>query len=103
MRDRTDPETAAIEALAQDYFLGMYEGEVEGLRRIFNPRCWIFGENRNGHHEFPLSGFLDQIGTEPVPKDEGEPFDMRLVSVDRTASVAIAKVEGRYQHRRYTD
>ena len=103
MGDRIDPEAAAIEALAQDYFLGMYEGDVERLRRIFNPQCWLFGENRNGHHEFPLSGFLDQIGSEPVPRAEGEPFDMRLVSVDRTASIAIAKVEVRYQNRRYTD
>ncbi len=39
----------------------------------------------------------------PVPKAEGEPFDMRLVSIDRTGSVAMAKVEVRYQGRRYTD
>ena len=103
MGDRTDPEAAAIEALVQDYFLGMYEGDVDRLRRIFNPQCWLFGENRNGSHEFPLAGFLDQIASEPVPKAEGEPFDMRLVSVDRTGAVAIAKVEVRYQGRRYTD
>jgi hypothetical protein len=103
MDDRSDSETAAIEALAQDYFLGMYEGDVDRLRRIFNPQCWLFGENRNGSHEFPLAGFLDQIASEPVPKAEGEPFDMRLVSVDRTGAVAIAKVEVRYQGRRYTD
>jgi len=101
--DRTDPETAAIEALAQDYFLGMYEGDVERLRRIFHPQCWLFGENRNGSHEFPLSGFLDQIASEPVPKTEGEPFDMCVVSIDRTGSVAVVKVEVRYQGRRYTD
>ncbi len=35
--DRTDPEIAAIEALVQDYFLGMYEGDIERLRRIFQP------------------------------------------------------------------
>ncbi len=103
MDDRTDPETAAIEALVQDYFLGMYEGDVERLRRIFHPQCWLFGESRGESHEFPLSGFLDQIASVPVPKAEGEPFDMRLVSIDRTGSVAIAKVEVRYQGRRYTD
>lgn len=103
MDDRIDPEAAAIEALVQDYFLGMYEGDVERLRRIFNPQCWLFGGNRNGSHEFPLSGFIDQIASEPVPKAEGEPFDMRLVSLDRTGSVAVAKVAVRYQGRQYTD
>ena len=103
MEDRTDPETAAIEALVQDYFLGLYGGDVERLRRIFHPQCWLFGESRGESHEFPLSGFLDQIASVPVPKAEGEPFDMRLVSIDRTGSVAMAKVEVRYQGRRYTD
>lgn len=103
MEDRTDHENAAIEALAQDYFLGMYEGDVGRLQRIFNPQCWLFGENRSGCHEFPLAGFLNQIASEPVPKAVGEPFEMRLVSVDRTGSIGTVKVEVRYQGRRYTD
>ena len=103
MGGRADPEAAALEALVQDYFFGMYEGDVERLRRIFHPQCWLFGENRNGSHEFPLSGFIDQIASEPVPKAEGEPFDMRLVSLDRTGSVAVAKVAVRYRGRQYTD
>jgi hypothetical protein len=103
MDDGSDLESATIEALVQDYFLGMYEGDVERLRRIFHPQCWLFGENRGGSHEFALSGFLDQIASESAPKAEGEPFDMRLVSIDRTGSVAVTKVEVRYQGRQYTD
>ncbi|WP_299625010.1 nuclear transport factor 2 family protein [Pelagibius sp.] len=103
MADSTNVEGPAIEALVQDYFLGMYEGDVERLRRIFNPQCWLFGENRRGSHEFPLSGFLDQIASGPVPKTEDEPFDMHLVSVDRSGPVAIAKVAVRYQNRHFTD
>jgi hypothetical protein len=71
MDGRSDPEGAAIEALVQDYFLGMYEGDVERLRRIFNPQCWLFGENHSGSLEFPLAGFLELIESEPVPKAEG--------------------------------
>lgn len=103
MDDRADPEAAAIEALVQDYFLGMYEGDVERLRRIFHPQCWLFGENPRGSHAFPVAGFIDQIASEPVPEAEGEPFDMHLVSSDRTGSVAVAKVSVRYQGRRFTD
>ncbi len=103
MNDRTDPETAAIETLVQDYFLGMYEGDVERLRRIFHPQCWLFGERRGESREFPLPGFLDFIESQPAPKTEDEPFDMHTVSIDRTGSVAVAKVEDRYQGRWYTD
>ncbi len=67
MDDSSDPEAAAIEALVQDYFLGIYEGDAERLRRIFHPRCWLFGENRRGCHGFPLAGFIEQIASRPVP------------------------------------
>ena len=103
MDERSDPETAALEALVEDYFLGMYEGDVERLRRIFHPQCWLFGESRGGCHEFPVSGFLDQFASQPAPKDEGEAFDIRLVSIDRTGSVAVVKDEVLYQGRCYTD
>ena len=103
MDDRTDPETAAIEARVQDYVLGMYEGDVERLRRIFHPQCWLFGESRGASHEFPVSGFLDQFADQPAPKAEGEPFDMRLISIDRTGSVAVVKDEVLYQGRQYPD
>ena len=103
MNERTDNETSAIEAVVQDYFLGMYEGDVERLRRIFHPQCWLFGESRGGNHEFPVSGFLDQFASQPAPKAEGEAFDMRLVSIDRTRSVAVVKDEVLYQGRQYTD
>ena len=98
-----DPDAAAIEALVDDYFGGIHEGDVARLERIFNPRCWLFGENRNGSHEFPLSGFLEQIGGGPSPKAVGEPFDMRLLSLDRSGPVAVVKLEVCYQDRRYTD
>ena len=101
--DHTDPETAAIEALVQDYFLGMYEGDVERLRRVFHPQCWLFGESRGTSHEFPVSGFLDQFANQLAPKAEGEPFEMCLVSIDRTGSVAVVKDEVLYQGRQYTD
>ena len=104
MTDPTvDRERTAIDTVVKDYFLGMYEGDVARLEKIFNPQCWLFGENQNGHHEFPLSGFLEQIGKGPVPLVEGEPFEMRLVSVDREASIAVARAAVRYQNRHYTD
>ena len=81
----------------------MYEGDVERLRRIFHPQCWLFGESRGASHAFPVSGFLDQFANQPAPKTEGEPFDMRLVSIDRTGSVAVVKDEVLYQGHQYTD
>ena len=99
----SDPETAAIEALVQDYFLGMYEGDVARLARIFHPQCWLYGESRGASHEFAVAGFIEQFASEPAPKAAGEPYDMQLVSLDRTGAVAVAKLAVLYQGRRYTD
>ena len=73
MNERTDNETSAIEAVVQDYFLGMYEGDVERLRRIFHPQCWLFGESRGASRAFPVSGFLDKFANEPAPKAQPGP------------------------------
>ncbi|MDX1402630.1 MAG: nuclear transport factor 2 family protein [Kiloniellales bacterium] len=48
MSEERDDETAQIEALAEDYFLGMYEGDVGHLTRI-------------SHSNFPL-GFHTFLG-----------------------------------------
>lgn len=103
MNERSDPETPAIAALVEDYFLGMHEGDLERLRGVFNPQCQLFGEDGEGSHELILADFLAFIESGPTPKAEGEPFDMRLVSVDRTSSVGMAKAEARFRGRRYTD
>lgn len=73
MNKPIDAEIVAIEALVQDYFFGMYEGDGERLRRIFHPQCWLFGEDRDESLQLPVSGFLELVGSEPVPKAEGEP------------------------------
>lgn len=103
MNNRADPERAAIEELVEHYFLGMYEGDVERLRRIFHPQCWVYGERRGETREFPLAGFLEYVETAPVPKAEGEPFDMGIISIDRSGTTAVVKVEDRYQGGHFTD
>ncbi|MEM7224968.1 MAG: nuclear transport factor 2 family protein [Pseudomonadota bacterium] len=103
MTDTNDQERDVIEAVVQDYFLGMYEGDEARLTRIFHDQCWLFGENPNGCHAFPVAGFIAQMTEGTPPKAAGEPFDMALVALDRTGSVATAKLAVRYQGRRYTD
>ena len=39
MANRADPDAAAIEALAQDYFIGMHEGDVESPHRVVQLDC----------------------------------------------------------------
>ena len=103
MTKSSNSEDEAIAALVDDYFRGIYESDAERLRGIFDPRCWLFGENLNGSHAFPLEGFIEQVGSAPAPKNEGEAFEMQLLSLDRSGPVAVVKLAVRYQGRHYTD
>jgi hypothetical protein len=94
---------AAIEALVEEYFMGMYEGDVNRLKAIFHSDCRLFGERKGEKREFPGSDFLAYVAGAPVPKDEGEAYEMELVSINRTGPVAVVHVRDLYQGGRFTD
>ena len=94
---------AAIEALVQEYFKGMYEGDADRLKAIFHEDCRLFGERKGEKREFPASDFFAYVEGAPIPKDEGEAYDMELVSIDITGPVAVAHVKDLYQGGHFTD
>ena len=93
----------AIEKLVEEYFHGMYEGDVDRLKAIFHEDCRLFGERKGKKRELSASDFLAYVANAPVPKDQGEAFDMTLVSINQTGPVAVAHVEDLYQGGRFTD
>ncbi len=99
----SETDNGAIERIVEDYFLGMYEGDVDRLKRIFHEQCWLFGERKGDKREFPVQTFFDYVAGAPNPKEQGEAFDMRIVSVSRTGSVAVVEVEDLYQGGHFTD
>jgi hypothetical protein len=94
---------AAIEAIVHEYFHGMYEGDAERLKAIFHEDCRLFGEHKGEKSESHVSDFLAYVASAPVPKNEGEPYDMELLSIDLTGPVAVAHVKDLYQGGRFTD
>ncbi len=71
-----------------------HQGGCEGARD---------GSSRNPQRRCRYIDGRTIVGGRADPEAEGEPFDMRLVSLDRTGSVAAAKVAVRYRGRQYTD
>lgn len=94
---------APVEALVHEYFHGMYEGDVDRLKAIFHEDCRLYGERKGEKRDFPVSGFFDYVASAPVPKDEGEPYDMEIVSINRTGPVAVVHVKDLYQGGHFTD
>ncbi len=91
-----DPE---IEAVIEEYFRGMYTGDVARLRRIFHPEGRMHGFRGGGPWVTTLEFFLDRVAEWPVPAESGEAYDMKVIRIHATASVAVAVVENLYQGR----
>lgn len=100
MPDSSDTE---IEAVVEEYFRGMYEGDVERLKRIFHPESWLYGERKGKKSAFPVSGFFEYVDHVPVPGDVGEAYEMSIKSIDRAGPIAVVRVEDLYQGAHYTD
>ncbi len=78
-----------IEALLQDYFDGLYEGDVEKLRNVFHDDAWLKGNNyRKSRDEW-----LAAVATRPIPKDEGMDYGFKVISLDIVDDQAMAKVD----------
>ena len=86
-----------------DYFLGMYEADIERLKSAFAAEAQIIGYYKGNKSFLSLSDFAAFVQASPVPKESGEPYDMKIISIDITDTVALAKVEDLYQNLKFTD
>lgn len=79
----------AIHVLLQDYFDGLYEGDIAKLRNIFHDDAWLKGNNyRKSRDEW-----LDAVADRPIPKVESMDYGFNILSVELINDQAMAKVE----------
>ena len=95
---------AAIQATIQTYFDGLYQGDVELLADAFDPAATVCGYGGDGTLKtLSLEQFLGFVKSLPKPSDVGEPFDMEVLNIDISGTVASVKVRDLYQGRNFTD
>ncbi len=83
------PDYETIVGLLNDYFDGLFEGDVPKLRGIFHEDAWLKGRNfRKTRDEW-----LEAVATRPVPRDEGMDFKFNILSLEIVGDQAMAKVD----------
>ncbi len=92
-----------ITQTVQLYFDGMYNGDLQRLRKAFHPKAYLFGYLRKNFVHISVEEWLGLVESRPVPAESGEEYDMRIVSTDITGAVATVKVADLYQGLRFTD
>jgi len=76
------------ESCVECYFHGLYEGDVDALRRAFHPRARLTGVVRGKPYERVLDDYLIAVKERVSPKARGEAHAMRIVNVERIGDIA---------------
>lgn len=81
-----------ISKVINNYFKGLYEGDIELLKECFSTDAYLHGDINNDEYVKSISEFLDGIAQRKSPKDSNEINKMKILNIETINSVAIAKV-----------
>lgn len=79
-------------ALLRAYGDGLFAGDVDKLRELFDPRAMLYGEVRGQPYCRTVADYLDVVAARRSPRDLGEPYGMSVLSVEVTHTVALARM-----------
>jgi hypothetical protein len=84
----TTSDLTAIEAILQDYFDGLYHGDVTKLTSIFHTDAWLKspGVRRS------LTQWLSDVTTRATPAELNKPFEFKILSIDVVQDQAMVKI-----------
>ena len=74
------------------YIEGLYEGDVDLLRKVFHPKAALFGVVRGRAIYVDIDAWLAAVGARESPKASGEKCTSNVLSVDVTDDVGFARV-----------
>ncbi len=98
-----DAKVNAVQEAVQLYFDGLYNNDVDKLRKAFHPQAELVGIYKGHFAWISLEDFLAPIGKSKSPAERGDAYNNHIVSIDLTGDVAIAKVDDEYAGQRFTD
>lgn len=94
----------AIAAALEDYFDGLYHGDVEKMRKVFMPQAHLFSAVDSPMLDWSLDKYMEVLAGRESPAAQGKTRHDRILSVDVVGpNTAIAKVECAIPPRYFTD
>ena len=89
--DETD-SLAIRRVLEENYFKGIYEGDIDVLESIYLPGSLVVGDIKGVPYFKTIAEYLDGVKNRQSVKDSGKPFKGEILSVDVVNSIAVAKL-----------
>jgi 4-oxalocrotonate tautomerase len=82
-------EFESVMVLVRDYFDGLHHGEVSKLRAIFHPDAYLKAPGLRRS----LEEWLSAVARRPVPSQQGQPYNFKLLSIEIIKDQAMVKLE----------
>jgi len=95
--------SAITDVIENNYFKGIYEGNVMLLERIFYPGTLVYGDV-NGQPYFKTAAlYLDGVKNRQSPKDSGKTFKGEILNIKVVNSIAMAEINLKMYAFNYRD
>ncbi|MBL4906314.1 MAG: nuclear transport factor 2 family protein [Sneathiella sp.] len=88
-----DTHSNEIKTIVTDYFNGIYTGNVAQLEDVFHSQTLLFGDINGTPYFKTVKEYLDGVKSRKSPKDLGEDFKMKILSIEILGSNAIVKAQ----------
>jgi hypothetical protein len=92
-----------IPALVDAYYDGMYAGDGDGLRRVFDPSARVRGFFADRYLDSDLEAFIAAMVSSPSAKSLGESRQLQILEIRDDGNLATAIVRDTLHGMTFTD
>ena len=97
-------DMAAIGALLQDYFDGLYDGDVAKFEQVFHPVAHLYSTDGQTVTDLPRADYLEMIAGRQSPAAQGLARHDKILSIHWAGpNTALATVNCAIPPRYFTD
>jgi len=84
-----EQEFFLVMKIVNEYFNGLYHGDVERLQAIFHRDAFLKAPGLRRS----LDEWLSAVAQRPVPSEQGQPFEFKLLSIEVINDQAMVKLD----------
>lgn len=84
-------QSEEIQAVIQNYFEGIYNGDELQLKEAFHSETLLFGDIKGVPYFKVVAEYIDGVKGRKSPKDLGEDFKMEILSIEIFGTNAIVR------------
>lgn len=85
-------QSKEIEKIIQDYFNGIYYGDIDKLDHVFYENVYLHGDINSKEYLKSKAAYLEGVKKRKSPDQLGEKFEMKILGIEIIGNVGVAKL-----------